>query len=603
MRTATHFLAAGRALAATLLVAAGLAYGQVLESVVMPGNVIEGHAKLETRCDNCHMRFDKAAQTRLCLHCHKDVDADAGSRRGYHGRAPAVRDKECRACHTDHKGREARIADFDTAKFDHAATDFVLREAHARPSLGCKSCHTAGRRWREAPSACVDCHRKDDVHKGALGPACADCHSERTWKEPVFDHDKTRFPLLGKHVQAKCNSCHEKEFKKTPTDCLSCHRKNDVHKGRYGAKCETCHDAKNWHNHFPHDTKTKFPLGGKHKPARCESCHKAPLYKERLPLKCHACHKAEDVHKGSLGEACEKCHNDRSWKTSSFDHDRDTKFALRGKHKPAKCDTCHRPGSKEKLATTCNGCHVKDDKHKGILGAKCETCHNDKDWKELRFDHDRDTKYVLKGKHREAKCETCHPKNAYTEKAPDECIACHRKDDAHKGQEGERCAQCHNEKSWKEAPFDHSKSRFPLLGAHIKVGCASCHRSPQFKDAARECAGCHEKDDTHKARLGPDCATCHNARSWKSWDFDHGRRTKYPLEGAHRAVRCEACHTQPAKGKLEVSTVCYACHRGVDVHGGAFGVQCDRCHGVDNWRVIRAGAGRVAPARHRGTGG
>ncbi len=593
---------AARGLVGLLLWTASVVHGQGLEALVMPGKVIEGHAKIEAQCENCHKRFDKAAQNRLCLDCHKDVATDMSANRGYHGRGSEVQGKECRACHTEHKGREARIAAFDTGKFDHAATDFALRGAHARAAVECKSCHAAGRRWREASAGCVDCHRRDDTHKGALGPKCADCHDERTWKEPVFDHDKTRFALAGKHANAKCKACHESRFKDTPKDCLACHRKDDAHKGRYGAKCETCHDSKNWENHFAHDTRTKFPLGGKHKSAKCDACHKVALYREALPLRCNACHKADDVHKGSLGEACDKCHNDRGWKTSSFNHDRDTKFALRGKHKSSKCDSCHRPGAKQKLEAACDACHDKDDAHQGGLGEKCATCHDEKSWNESRFDHDRETKYALRGKHREAKCATCHSKNAYSEKAPTECIACHRKDDAHKGQLGGKCADCHSEKSWKEAPFDHARSRFPLIGAHLKVICSSCHRSALFRDTPRECVGCHDKDDVHEERLGRECGTCHYTRSWASWDFDHARRTKYPLEGAHRKAKCVACHAQPVKDKVVAPTACFACHRGEDVHGGAFGAQCERCHGADTWKSIRSG-GRVVAPRQRHSGG
>ena len=602
MPAATVLRAAVRVFAAAFLAAAPLAPAQVLDAVVMPGKLIEGHAKLEAACDNCHKRFDKAAQARLCLDCHKDVAADAAVKRGYHGRSADVRGKPCRECHTDHKGRAAGIVELDTAKFDHAVTDYPLRGTHAKPGLDCKSCHAAGKRWREAPGECVECHRKDDTHKGSLGPKCADCHAESTWKDPRFDHGTTKFALEGKHAGARCKACHEKGYKETPKECASCHRKDDAHKGRYGDRCETCHDARNWANHFPHDTRTKFALGGKHRSARCDSCHKGPVYKERLPLKCNACHRADDVHKGGQGEACEKCHGDRTWKSSSFDHDKDTKFALRGKHRPAKCDVCHKPGAKEKLATACVSCHERDDAHKGVMGPKCETCHREKDWKEARFDHDRDTRYVLKGGHRGPKCEACHKEDVYRKRTPGECIACHRKDDAHKGQEGERCAECHDERDWKSRPFDHARSRFPLVGAHFKVECRSCHKSPLFKDAPRECDGCHAKDDAHERRLGPRCETCHNARTWRSWDFDHAKRTKYPLEGRHQAARCVACHTQPVREKAQASAACYACHRTEDVHAGAFGAQCERCHGPDSWRNVRAG-GRVAPPRQPATPG
>ncbi len=592
-----------RRLAAALLAAAvPVAAAQGLESVVMPGKVIEGHAKLEAKCDSCHVRFDKAAQARLCGECHKDVAADLRAKAGYHGRAPEVQGKECRACHTDHKGREARIAAFDEPKFDHGRTDFALKGAHAKAGLECKACHAAGKRWREAPHACVECHRKDDTHKGSLGDKCAECHDERTWKETGFDHAKTRFALDGKHANAKCAACHEKGYKETPRECVACHRKDDAHKGRYGAKCESCHDARNWDNRFPHDTKTKFPLGGKHRLAKCDSCHKGPLYREPLPVKCVSCHRADDVHKGSLGEACDKCHNDKGWKGTAFDHNRDTKFALRAKHKEAKCEACHKGGLREKVPNTCIGCHKADDTHKGGFGEKCESCHADKGWKALVFDHERDAGFELEGRHARAKCEACHRTNPYAGRTPVSCAECHGGEkDPHKGQQGGRCEQCHNAHDWKRTTFNHQKTRFPLAGSHVKVACDSCHKSKRYKDAPSDCRGCHEKDDAHKRTLGPKCADCHNVRTWKSWDYDHARRARYPLEGGHRKVPCASCHTRPTDAKVEAPTACFACHRGDDVHGGGFGTQCERCHEVSSWRAIRGGSPR-APAKG-GAGG
>ncbi|MBK7660055.1 MAG: cytochrome C [Betaproteobacteria bacterium] len=589
-----------RRFAAALLLAACVpAAAQGIESVIMPGKVIEGHAKLESKCENCHVRFDKTAQTRLCGECHKAVAADVQAKTGYHGRAPEVPGKECRACHTDHKGREARVAAIDAGRFDHARTDFALKGGHAKPGLECKACHAAGKRWREAPGQCVECHRKDDTHKGSLGSKCADCHNEKSWKEAAFDHDKTRFTLVGKHVDAKCAACHEKGYKDTPRECVSCHRKDDTHKGRYGPKCETCHDARNWDNHFPHDTKTKFPLGGKHRLAKCDSCHKAPLYKEPLPTKCIGCHRADDVHKGAQGEACERCHNDRSWKGSTFDHDKGTKFPLRFKHREAKCEACHKAGLKAKLEKTCFACHKTDDTHKGGFGEKCESCHADKSWKTIAFDHERDAAYELEGKHAQVKCDACHKANPYVEPTPVRCEACHGGEkDPHQGQQGKLCEQCHDAKSWTKTTFNHARSRFPLAGSHVKVACDSCHKSKRYKDAPSECRACHEKEDVHKRTLGPRCQDCHNVRTWKSWDYDHAKRARYPLEGGHRKVPCASCHTRPADAKVETSTSCFACHRGDDVHGGGFGTSCERCHEVSSWRTIRAGAG-LPPAKPR----
>ena len=158
-----------------------------------------------------------------------------------------MKPQACRTCHTDHKGRNAAIAEFDKNKFDHAPTDFSLRAKHQK--VECAKCHVIGKKFREAPLECNACHRKDDVHKGSLGAKCADCHNENLWKEANFDHDKTRFALTGKHVDTKCADCHKNSnYKETPQACYACHRKDDDgqkgHKGQYGEKCDNCHSTK-----------------------------------------------------------------------------------------------------------------------------------------------------------------------------------------------------------------------------------------------------------------------------------------------------------------------------------------------------------------------
>lgn len=597
------------AILATILFA-GAAAGQSIEKVLMPGEVIEGHAKYEQDCKQCHQRFDKLAQTKLCLDCHKDVAKDVASKTRLHGK---LTEDSCRTCHTDHKGRKAKIAPIDKNKFDHAKTEFRLNGAHFDIRNKCESCHKAKLKFREAPKLCNDCHAKVDQekgHKGKLGTKCETCHGEKNWTETRFDHEKTKFPLLGgKHADVKCKDCHaDKTFQQAPLTCNGCHKKDDQekgHKGRYGTKCETCHNDKGWKELlFDHDKDTKYDLKGKHRQVKCNSCHlpeKGPLYQQKLATRCVSCHKKDDQekgHKGALGEKCDTCHSERDWKTSSFDHD-DTKFPLRDKHKDAKCDTCHKggvsgPNAKLKLETACVACHKKDDDdkgHKGRYGNKCETCHTAKDWKSSTFNHDKETKYPLKGKHQQTKCDACHlpekgPIYATKPKLETACFACHKKDDKHKGQLGKACENCHNEKRWEDSPFDHNKSRFALTGSHAKVECKKCHQTPAFHDAPMTCNGCHEKDDKHKGRFGQKCETCHYTGTWKTWDFDHST-TRFVLDGAHSKVDCYDCHKESKSGYTQLGRACVACHLKEDVHNGSFGNQCERCHITANWKKVR----------------
>ena len=47
-----------------------------MEGLVMPGDVVQGHARFETKCDKCHEAFDKSKQSKLCRDCHEQIDID-----------------------------------------------------------------------------------------------------------------------------------------------------------------------------------------------------------------------------------------------------------------------------------------------------------------------------------------------------------------------------------------------------------------------------------------------------------------------------------------------------------------------------------------------
>jgi len=563
--------------------------------LLMPGDVISGHAKEEENCEKCHKQFDKGAQSQLCADCHKQVGKDIAEKRGYHGRLDAG--MACKECHPDHKGRNAKIAEFDHARFDHAKTNYPLKGAHLKEKVKCTDCHQAGKKYRDAPGYCNECHKKDDKHKGGLGTDCAKCHIEKDWKTTGFDHNKTKFKLLGKHADVKCAKCHlDNKFKDTSLFCNSCHKSDDKHKGKLGPKCESCHTEKSWKEIlFDHNRNTKYPLLGKHTEVKCDKCHIDNKFKE-TPKTCSTCHKKDDgqAHKGQFGTKCETCHIEKNWKEITFDHDKATTYPLLGKHKPVKCAACHKGDLyKDKLPIKCNACHRKEDEkvHKGNFGPKCESCHVERNWKEILFDHDKQTQYPLLGKHKQAKCDSCHKGDLFKEKLPQNCFSCHEKNDKHQNQEGRKCESCHNEKSWNTTSFNHSKiSTFPLLGRHALVECKKCHAAATFKDAKSDCWSCHENEDVHKRKLGTECKTCHNTRNWKSWDFDHNE-TNFKLDGPHKksAGNCYLCHKQPMNKKVLLPTTCESCHDRDDVHNGNFGDHCERCHEGDDWKHFKIG--------------
>lgn len=570
-----------------------LVLAQSIESVLAPGKVIQGHDKLENDCNKCHVKFDRAAQSGLCMDCHKAVGVDVRAKTGFHGR---IKPQACNTCHTDHKGRDALIVNLDKKKFDHAQTDFTLRDKHL--ALECEKCHVKGKKYNEAATQCDACHRKDDVHKGSLGVKCADCHNESNWKEAKIDHASTRFALKGKHVDVKCAACHKtRDYREAPRTCVGCHKKDDDgnkgHKGLFGDKCESCHTVDLWKKTvFDHDRDTKYALRGKHRMAACSTCHVGNLYRVKLSQDCNACHAKDDKHKGTIGKECASCHNERSWKEpAKFNHEQSS-FPLLGKHAKLECKACHKSAMFKEAPKECIACHEKDDKHANTLGNKCADCHGETEWKTTvgRFSHDR-TKFSLSNAHAAAtvKCSACHQDLRSMRSTPTSCYSCHRKDDKHEEQLGAACEQCHTDRSWRVDKFDHSLTRYPLVGAHLTATCKSCHQTARFKDAPRECYSCHQKEDRHKQKLGVRCQSCHSTRAWTLWDFNHDKKTKYRLDGAHVKLACESCHKEQApknKDAAPLSGNCQTCHRTDDAHDGQFGGRCDQCHVTESWKKL-----------------
>lgn len=573
---------------ACLLLVAGTARAQSVESALSPGVLSKAHSKWEGQCRSCHIPFDRQAQDGLCLDCHKDLGRDMAAKQGFHGRMP--KRANCRSCHTDHKGREAVIVNFNPKSFDHEQTDYPLRNRHK--AVACESCHQSGQKYSAAPQDCVSCHRKHDVHKGSLGGRCDSCHSDKGWLDTRFDHSSTRFALQGAHAQTKCSACHRtSEYRDTPTTCIGCHRKNDKHRGQFSEKCDSCHTESRWSQlTFRHDADTRYPLVGRHKEAKCVSCHTGVLYRDKTPTTCVDCHRKDDKHQGSLGSDCVSCHTERGWKeVVKFDHDR-TSFPLLGKHVQVNCRSCHATPVYRETPSTCLGCHRKDDRHEGSLGERCDSCHAEASWKALRFDHAR-TRFALTGAHASPplRCTSCHRDHKSYRDTATRCHSCHAKDDRHEGQLGQRCESCHGDQRWTGVNYDHNRARFALTGAHQNVACASCHLTPRYRDAASTCVACHRKQDVHRARLGENCQSCHNTRAWRLWRFDHDSQTRYPLASGHQRAKCDACHIQPApvgQAIAPVSSQCVSCHAKDDAHDRNFGVRCEQCHDATRWRQI-----------------
>ena len=162
------------------------------------------------------------------------------------------------------------------------------------------------------------------MHAGQQGEACGACHNERGWMDRVFfEHDVTRFPLLGMHATAACEQCHAtRRFQDADVACRSCHADEDIHLGRLGDDCARCHNPNAWKLwRFDHEREAHFALRGAHETLDCHACHRAPLDAEaELPTTCGGCHAADDPHGGAYGNACERCHGETSWSDVEVTH-------------------------------------------------------------------------------------------------------------------------------------------------------------------------------------------------------------------------------------------------------------------------------------------
>ena len=485
-----------------------------LETLIMPGPVIETHAQFEDDCANCHEDTEADSQAELCMGCHVDVGADVVARTGFHGRHPDAGDNECVSCHTDHEGRAADIVAFDVTTFDHSWTDFAFRGEHEM--LQCSGCHEPGADWAASPNTCFGCHAQDDIHLRQMEGTCGDCHSQSTWRDATFDHDMTAFPLMGQHGNLTCDDCHQDQvFHGVPTECSLCHVNDDVHQGRNGTQCASCHSAVDWADiHFDHLTVSSFALLGAHERLACETCHTQD-FTTSLPTSCHGCHQTDDVHQGGLGADCASCHSVSTWTNTGFDHSAIMRFPLLGAHNALECTSCHLSGTDVGLPLDCAGCHA-DDPHVGQLGSQCETCHSEITWTaETRFDHGL-TNFPLIGAHATIACETCHATLAFHD-AAENCAACHSAEDVHGGRLGPQCETCHNPGTWAFWTFDHDiQTDFTLTGEHLGAACTACHRNSTTGEvtAPAVCGQCHRQDDPHFGRFGTECGACHTTASF-----------------------------------------------------------------------------------------
>lgn len=195
-----------------------------------------------------------------CVGCHEHAKAHGGD----------VRFRKCLTCHDP--GQDELKQNLNVKKMTYVGhppgSRFPLIGGHdltrMKAKTYCMACHqNVGQGFDKLPMDCFSCHKGTDQHRGALGKQCENCHGflTGTWKVQRFDHDKTAFPLRGKHEKPElpCKMCHPstslatrftlKKGSEVPA-CgdAACHKKDDTcHDGERGLNCGDgagCHDPR-----------------------------------------------------------------------------------------------------------------------------------------------------------------------------------------------------------------------------------------------------------------------------------------------------------------------------------------------------------------------
>jgi hypothetical protein len=509
-----------------------------LYAQISPGDLTNAHAKLEgiSNCTKCHV-LGEQVQSSKCLDCHTEIKKLINENRGYHSTGE-VKGKDCWSCHSEHHGRNFRIVNFNRKEFDHSKAGFQLTGKHSE--IKCEDCHkqlyiqmheviSRKNTLLGLNQSCKSCH--EDVHKGKLGDECGSCHNTTNFnKIENFDHSKAAFKLTGKHVNVACVKCHPNESidgKLTPklkgiafASCENCHK--DVHKGKFGNDCQSCHVTSGFHvinqKAFDHN-KTNYPLVGKHQSVNCAKCHGNDLNSKPRHQNCVDCH--SDYHNGEFTfeakvKDCSKCHTVNGFEPSTFtiaEHNQ-IDFKLTGSHLAVPCKSCHYKVDKwhfRQIGEKCIDCHKNvhgsEITEKYMQNNNCSGCHLTENWITINFDHSKTT-FPIAGKHKDVSCGKCHYKEEESGKkvfrfvtTDSKCESCHK--DIHYGQFSENgnsnCGRCHTSDNWKPEKFNHEKTRFSLAGAHQKLGCVKCHPTVsennnqfiKYKLEDFKCASCH----------------------------------------------------------------------------------------------------------------
>ena len=590
------------ALALSVALAAGLrcaGRAQSIESMLSPGKLIQGHAEVGDDCNaNATCKFDRKAQDRL-VHGLPQGCRRRCARQGRFPRPDEAAGLQ-RSCHTDHKGRDAQIVELDKKKFDHALTDYALRGKHDKTE--CDKCHEPAKKYRAAPAGLQRLPQEGRRAQGCAGRRSAPTATPRaTGRKPRFDHDKTRFALTGKHVDAKCADCHKNnDYKDTPRPASAATRRTTT--AARATRASTARSARAATTPRPGSLDLQPRHRHQVRAARQAPQHQVRRLPHRPPLQgqaepglLRAATRRTTSTRTALGKDCGSCHTERDWKEpAKFDHDK-TDFPLLGKHVEVECKDCHKSTMFKEAPKDCFGCHKKDDKHEGTLGEAVRRLPR----RAGLEDHQgplrpRQDQVPAAQRARRAEAEVQRLPQGPEELPQDAAglLQLPQEGRQARGPGRQAVRDLPQRPRWKDHALRPRPDPLPADWASTSSAtCKNCHETPRYKDAPRDCYGCHKKEDKHKLEVRREVRELpQHARLGDLGLRPRQAQPSYKLDGAHRKVACESCHTQPAPARQghrgAGQQAASSCHRKDDVHDGSFGARCEQCHVTDNWKTI-----------------
>ena len=392
------------------------------------------HAEIGGDCGLCHTApWDSATLADRCADCHASVRTELADPASLHGaimtRTP---DEKCTDCHTEHKGESNPLTRVEQGMpFPHETLGYSLnghRLTVTREPFDCSHCHQQDLSNFES-ATCVDCHRNLDLaftqaHVLSWGNDCLACHDGVDTYNRHFDHGEVPFTLIGAHVEVDCYTCHTDarslvDLQSTPRDCVSCHRADEPHEGRFGSDCAKCHTMDAWTPALFDHNLAAFKLEGKHVNVACEECHTSDSQSD-TPMECVACHANDDEHAGTFGTECDLCHKPTGWDDDPFDHNK-SKFPLIGGHLGVTCESCHKDGKFTDTPISCVACHGYPGWHGSAFGANCLDCHSVNTWYRVTQGIGHPWWRHPEGEVGMGSCRSCHPVSVYDS----DCSSCH----------------------------------------------------------------------------------------------------------------------------------------------------------------------------------